>query len=155
MHVAVSADTSAWRAAPGPFGSLATIEKPGEPVWLHGPGPDPVDPGQRRRVAFQQAQELADRRGCPLDLSENPVGVVADEAAQAQPGRQCVHERAETDALDDPLHPDGRPDPFSHPSSVAGYSVRFQCDHYPSGAQASRVPPPGAVRHDDGRSGAR
>ena len=110
-------------------------------VRCHRPGPDPVDPGQRRRVPLQPAQELADRLARPLDLGENPVGVVADEAAQAQRGRQRVHERAETDPLDDPLHPDGRPDPFSHHPSVAGCLVRFQCDHRPA-----RGPPPGAGR---------
>ncbi len=78
--------------------------------WRDGHGGDALDPGQRRRVPLQLAQELADRGGRPLDLGEHPVEVVADQPGQAQAGGQRVHERAEADALHDPLHADRRPD---------------------------------------------
>ena len=65
-------------------------------------------------------QELLDRRRCPFDLDEHPVHVVAHQAAEAEPGGQRVHERAEADALNDALDPDTGPDAFRHHPSVAG-----------------------------------
>ena len=85
-----------------------------------GGGGDPLDPGQRGRVPFQPAQELADRGGRPLDLGEYPVEVVADQSGQAQAGRQGVDERAEADPLDHPLDPDRCPDRVHETSLGAG-----------------------------------
>ena len=51
-----------------------------------------------------------------LHLGEHAVDVVADQAREAQAGRQRVHEGPEADSLDDALHPDGRPDSRGHGS---------------------------------------
>ena len=91
----------------------------GGAVRPHGRRGDPLDPRQRGRVAGQGGQEFLDHRRGPLDLSEHPVGVVADHAAEPEAGGERVHERTEADPLDDSLDPDRRPDPLVHPSSVA------------------------------------
>ena len=40
----------------------------------------------------------------PLDFDENPAGIVADEAGQAEASGQVAHEGPEADALDHTLH---------------------------------------------------
>ncbi len=116
----------------------------------HRRGGDPLDPGQRRRLAGQRAQECLHGRGRSLDLGEYPVHVVADQPAEPEAGRQRVHERPEADSLDDALDPDRRPDALAHPPSLATRDSRRTCP-----APAGPVPPAavaGTVRpgHDRG-----
>ena len=126
-QVAVSADTRVRRpladqpglVLPGRLW-LAAMAKDADRFGAMARRGDPLDPGQRGRVPFQQEEEFADHRHWPFDLDEHPVEVVADEPGQAQPGGQGVHERAEADALDDPLHPDRRPDQPAHPKAPIG-----------------------------------
>ena len=61
-----------------------------------------VDPRQRRRLAPQRGDELADARA--LDLDQHAVGVVGDEAAERVAARQPIDERAEADALHRAAH---------------------------------------------------
>jgi hypothetical protein len=44
-----------------------------------------------------------------LDLDHHPAAVVEDEAAQAVPGGESMHERPESDALDYPCDPKAAP----------------------------------------------
>jgi hypothetical protein len=72
-----------------------------------------------RRVPPQGEHELGDGLRFSLDLGEHAVDVVANVAAQPEPGRDGVHERPEAHALNDAGNPDERPDPLAHHSSVA------------------------------------
>src|ERR1700733_1256249 len=85
---------------------------------IHVLGRDPLDPGQRRRLLLDQYQEPRDRLGVSLDLGEDAVDIVTDQAGKTQTGREAVDEGPETDALDDAFDVDPGPDPFAHDSSV-------------------------------------
>ena len=103
--------------------------EPRSAVWLHACRHDLVDPRQRRGVTFHRDQELPHGGGWSFDLGEHSLGVVADEAGQAQPRRERVDERAEPDPLDGPGHPHRSP----HPGRVAVHrpSVARPCPKLP------------------------
>jgi hypothetical protein len=80
-----------------------------------------VNVGQGGRLAGQRLQEAVQRRGVPLDLDPDGPGLVAHEAAKAQPLGKAVHKRPETDPLNDPADGDGTTFPHgNHYTSPAG-----------------------------------
>ena len=110
-QVAVSADT---RVRRGPADWLAAMAKDADRCGVTAlvvTRSILASGGASRSSRSRKSLTVAGR---PLDLDEHAVQVVADEPAEAQPGRQGVHERAEADALDDPLHPNRRSDKLAH-----------------------------------------
>ena len=103
------------------------------PHRRHGPGGDPLDDGQRRRLGLQGPEELGHRAVVPLDLDEDAPGVVADEAGEVEPGGEAVDERPEADALNDPLDAD----PCSHPAAGRGAHPGSGSGSTPPGPRAS------------------
>ena len=62
---------AAWLAA-----WLGAMAKDADRLGGDGRCGDPLDPGQRGRVAFQPGEEFADRRGWPFNLNEHPQAQV-------------------------------------------------------------------------------
>jgi len=67
-------------------------------------GLDAIDDRQRRGIALQRGQEPLQFPRSPLDLDEDPGGVVANETGEAARGCQSVDKGAESDPLHHPLH---------------------------------------------------
>ena len=71
-------------------------------------GIDAVDDRQWGGVALQRGQEAIQLPRIPLDLDEDPGGVVADETGETARRCQTVDKGAEPDALHHPLHADAK-----------------------------------------------
>ena len=122
-QVAVSA---AIRVRRRPAGSLATISKDAVPAGAIAAAVTRSTLASGGASRSSARRNSADRRRRAFHLGEHPVDVVTDQAGEAEPGRQRVHEGPEADPLDDALHPDGRPgslDRFAQ-STAAGTGRR-------------------------------
>ena len=65
---------------------------------------DGLDASERRGLDPQRLEEAGNRRGIAFHLDKDPVGVVANEAVQAESARQPVDERPETHPLHAATH---------------------------------------------------
>ena len=74
-------------------------------------GRDPLDRGERRRLAGEPLEERVDRRRLALGLQQHAALVVEHPAREPQLAGEAVHERPEPDALHRPLHARADPPP--------------------------------------------
>ena len=131
----MSGETS---AAGSPPRGLARMRKPRSPAGATSCGRTASIAASGGASSREPAQEAVDRGLAALDLEQHAALVVEHEARQVELRGQAVHERAEADPLDRPLHP--RPDP-PHAASTSSRSTWYAlaCASWIRGMCSERV----------------